>query len=84
VGALEKSLEPLGFAREGRAFHPHVTLARIRSRPPAELGALLREQAAREFGSVTIDAVELIQSELGPRGSRYTTLATARLGDRGA
>jgi 2'-5' RNA ligase len=79
AGALETSLEPLGFSRERRPFQPHLTLARVRSRPPAELGVLLREQASREFGTARVDAVELMQSQLGPKGSRYTKLATAKL-----
>jgi 2'-5' RNA ligase len=79
ANALETALEPLGFSRERRPFRPHLTLARIRSKPPAELGTLLRDQATREFGTAKIDAVELIQSELGPRGSRYTMLATVAL-----
>ena len=81
AGALETAVEPLGFARERRPFHPHLTLARVRSRPPAELGALVRQQASREFGTARVDALELLQSELGPRGPRYTTLATAKLGE---
>jgi 2'-5' RNA ligase len=76
---LETSLEALGFACESRPFHPHLTLARVRSRPPGELGALLRDQATRNFGSAKIDTVELMQSDLGPGGPRYTALARAKL-----
>ena len=28
---IEEGLEPLGFAREGRSFHPHFTLGRLKS-----------------------------------------------------
>ncbi len=72
---LDAALDPLGFPREARAFHPHLTLARVRSRPPADLRTLLEENAAREFGRSFIDAVELFQSELGRGGPRYTPLS---------
>src|SRR5436189_995904 len=34
AAALERDLCPLGFAPEGKAFHPHLTLLRVHSRPP--------------------------------------------------
>ncbi|MGH7128895.1 MAG: RNA 2',3'-cyclic phosphodiesterase, partial [Planctomycetaceae bacterium] len=47
---LERALEPLGFAAEQRAFQPHLTLARVKSKPPPALGELLSAHAATEFG----------------------------------
>ena len=37
ANAVEHLSEQLGFARERRPFHPHVTVARIRCRPPDDL-----------------------------------------------
>src|SRR5437867_6787648 len=37
ASAVAASLEPLGFEREKRAFHPHVTLARLRVQRPVDL-----------------------------------------------
>lgn len=76
---LEAELEPLGFAREKRPFHAHLTLARVKFRPPDDLAALLDEHAATEFGTASIASVELYQSELERDGPRYTVLASAEL-----
>ena len=72
---LERRLRPLGFEQERRAFHPHVTVARIRSKPPRELATLLETEQSTEFGSADIASVELYQSELGSAGPRYTVLS---------
>ena len=80
AGDLERELVDLGFPLEGRIFHPHLTLLRIKMRPPDALFAILKDEARAELGAVTVEAVEFIESQLGPRGSRYTTLARIRLG----
>lgn len=76
---LEASLESLGFARESRPFHPHLTLARVKGRPPRALLDLLRQHSTTDFGSVEVQSVEFIRSDLKPDGSRYSTLATYEL-----
>jgi 2'-5' RNA ligase len=76
---LNRELAPLGFAPEERAFQPHLTLLRIRTRPPEGLLALLSQEANIAFGAVPIGEVEFLQSELTPTGPRYTRLATFRL-----
>lgn len=77
---LETALEPYGFARENRPFVPHLTLARVKARPPESLRSLLTRHEKTQFGSTTIDQVELIRSEPGPEGSKYTVLASAPVG----
>lgn len=60
-------------------FVGHITLARPRALHRAETEALARwieDGAGRRFGSWTARELELICSELSPRGSRYTTLET--------
>ena len=77
---LEAAMEPLGFTRESRPFHPHLTLARIKGRPPRELFDLLRHHAETHFGTVEIQAVEVIRSDLSQRdGQRYSTIASCEL-----
>lgn len=76
---LDILLEPLGFAREQRRFQPHLTLARIKRKPPPELAELVERQQQNEFGVSPVESVELMQSELGPGGPRYTVLASASL-----
>ncbi len=77
--ALENQLEPLGFPREHRPFEPHLTLARVKSKPPGQLFDLLRSHQGTEFGTATIASVCLMRSELTPAGSRYAVLAEKRL-----
>lgn len=80
AGDLEARLRPLGYIAERRPFHPHLTLARVKFKPPDELFKLMNEHQATEFGTAVIDAAELLQSELGPEGSKYTTLARVQFG----
>ncbi|MEX0700916.1 MAG: RNA 2',3'-cyclic phosphodiesterase [Planctomycetales bacterium] len=83
AASIEMRLEALGFAKEPRAFHPHLTLARVKFKPPPELGKLLAQHPGTDFGVAPVSAVELFQSELGPSGSKYTVLATAPLAPLG-
>lgn len=76
---LDAAMRPLGFSPEGRPFQPHLTLARIRTKPPKELAGLLRDHAATNFGTAEITAVELLRSELLPAGPHYTVLHTSAL-----
>jgi RNA 2',3'-cyclic 3'-phosphodiesterase len=87
--ALQKAVEGAvsGFTREQaeEKFSGHVTLGRARNlrRPQAELlEKLARGLAGRAFGEWRAEEVEIIQSELLSQGSRYTTLATARLAEK--
>jgi len=75
---LEQALGPIGFKTEGRSFHPHLTLARIKR--PLEPGALSTLQSALQKENLAgtpafgVDSVKLIRSELRPTGAVYTTL----------
>ena len=79
AGELESRLGPLGFPPEGRDFTPHLTLARVRSRPPRELASFIEENASVPLGGVRVEAVTLYLSETGTHGPKYTPLATAGL-----
>jgi 2'-5' RNA ligase len=73
--ALDRELEKLGFAREERAFHPHVTLGRLKE--PKMLGALHKAWPRVErlaFGEFDVDALTLYRSELQPGGAVYTPI----------
>jgi 2'-5' RNA ligase len=78
VGALaesiEETMERLGYTRETRTFHPHVTLGRVRGR--LGISGLLGRMETLTFESrpVLLPVLHLIQSELRPTGSVYTTL----------
>jgi RNA 2',3'-cyclic 3'-phosphodiesterase len=76
---LESALEPRGFPKENRPFVPHLTLARIKAKPPQSLRELLARTEKTRFGTATIESVEFFRSDLGPDGPKYTVLATAPL-----
>ena len=79
--AIEAAYEPLGFAREPRAFRPHITVGRRRGREPIRARARL-DRMAREIdyqGTIAVDAVQLMRSHTEPKGARYETLANVEL-----
>ena len=78
---IEGILEDLGFAREKRPFHPHLTLARLRSEK--NIGALARyiEEAGpgERLGTAMVTQIHLFKSVLKSQGAEYHKLATAKL-----
>jgi 2'-5' RNA ligase len=65
------ALEGVGES-DGRAFHPHITLARVRSpRNHDALVAVLRDYSTRGFGRTPITALKLKSSSLTPSGPVY-------------
>jgi RNA 2',3'-cyclic 3'-phosphodiesterase len=80
---VESALEPLGFPREARPFHAHVTLGRV-GRPPGPEQLTRAERAALEIGyqtQVNVRSVELMQSRLSPKGARYEIVRSALLAE---
>jgi RNA 2',3'-cyclic 3'-phosphodiesterase len=76
AGALERSLAPLGFAPEQRAFTPHLTVGRVKA-PGNDRAALPRLIAAvrdRVWGETVAREVHLMRSELFPAGPIYSIL----------
>ncbi len=80
VEALEVALGEAGFPLETRPFRPHVTLARVKARPPERLAGLLSRFADTDFGCFPVSSIELIATELTPNGPLYTTLEEFKLG----
>ena len=76
---IEAVLEPIGFKREEREFHAHVTIGRVKSEK--HIGSLLRMMESVTFESqpVTIQEISIVKSELKSSGSVYTTLKTIPL-----
>lgn len=83
VQTLETELVSLGFPPERRAFTPHLTLARIRRKPPAGFFELFEKYRERSFGRVLVRSVRHYRSELHSAGARYTLLSEAVLDDAG-
>jgi len=72
---IELALAKEGFPREGRDFHPHLTLGRVRS--PQGLRPVLDElekSKDSEFGRMTVFQVTFFQSRLKPGGAEYSIL----------
>jgi 2'-5' RNA ligase len=78
---IEAAVAPLGFEPEGRAYTPHITVAR------AEKNARIRDRArmdriAAEFDYkqvVRVRSVDLMRSFTGPRGARYELVRKVEL-----
>lgn len=78
---LEWTLGDIGFDVETRAFHPHVTLGRVRKNAGAGAFRGLDERiAGLEFEDrLRIHTVDLMESRLSPSGPRYAVVSGARL-----
>ena len=77
---VEDALAGLGFPREDRPFHPHVTVRRVRG-PRDERWAmdLLSRHGQTTFASAAVDSVLLLESHLHPSGARHEVLFRVQL-----
>jgi RNA 2',3'-cyclic 3'-phosphodiesterase len=73
---IETALESAGFARETRAFAPHLTIGRWRQYDgsPVKLRQELERSKEREFGSSPVEEIILFQSVLRRQGAVYHPL----------
>lgn len=93
ASAIDEKLSALGIPKEDRAFSPHLTLARgaggsgsprrNRQDQHNRTFQILQEKLAAlptpEFGTMTPREFFLYQSQLSPKGSKYTKLARIAL-----
>jgi 2'-5' RNA ligase len=81
---IEGVLAKLGFRKEHRRFHPHLTIGRVRRGGPgvAELGQLIEQHADFLAGRVKVSQVVVFSSQLGRSGPTYETLSRAKLGGK--
>ncbi|HEX9742745.1 MAG TPA: RNA 2',3'-cyclic phosphodiesterase [Nitrospiraceae bacterium] len=79
---VEAALVAIGFAPESKPFHPHLTLARIKEQS-RDVGRALSQEGLLEqemkLGSLPVEAVSLMKSELRPSGAVYTELCRLSL-----
>jgi len=79
---LESTCARLGYEVDGRAFRPHVTLARVRERlTPA--GARSLAVAAREVklsAAAAVRSLDVMASHLTSKGPEYTVVSALALG----
>ncbi len=72
---FEQECAKAGFKKEARAFHPHLTLARLRK--PQHARTLAEAHTRLQLEPIEFTAAELlvIRSELSSAGSKYTTIS---------
>jgi RNA 2',3'-cyclic 3'-phosphodiesterase len=81
AAAIDRALEPLGFAPEARAFRAHVTLGRVNSmRNWSALEAPLQKHWRDDFGTCTLAGLIGFRSDLRRDGAVYTKLWTIPFG----
>lgn len=84
AAATEEACAALGWPREEKAYHPHLTLGRVRERThgaarraPASPGALTRAlegESGAVAGETQVERIVLVRSELQRSGPVYTVL----------
>jgi 2'-5' RNA ligase len=93
AASIDEKMTTLGIPKEDRPFSPHLTLARgaggsgsprrRKDDAPNRIFQHLQEKLAAlstpEFGTMTARAFFLFQSQLSPKGSKYTKLARFEL-----
>ncbi len=72
---LEEQCALEGFAREERAFHPHLTVARLRHPRGARMLAEKHKEMGFESNEIVVSNLILLRSELNPKGSNYTVVS---------
>jgi len=81
---IESNLAHLGFAPESRAFTPHLTLARLRNQASLDerqrFGQLITGTRF-EAGTIKVDAINLMRSQLTREGAIYSRISSVRLKD---
>ncbi|MBD3179051.1 MAG: RNA 2',3'-cyclic phosphodiesterase [Candidatus Latescibacteria bacterium] len=76
AGEIDRAMSSLGFRREKRAFHPHLTLARIKKPLSQELlDKLSRVPPLAGENSQEVGSFQLIRSHLSRSGARYEKIA---------
>ena len=81
-GAIEQACAGLSFLRETKPFSPHLTLARIKM-GERHVGIALAKSGVLDrplsLGSLAMESIVLMKSELKPTGSVYTKLWEVQL-----
>ncbi|HUL45261.1 MAG TPA: RNA 2',3'-cyclic phosphodiesterase [Bacteroidota bacterium] len=76
---IDTKFVPLGFALEDRAFHPHVTLGRVKSSRNLQHLTPILEKRTFERRRATIESFFVMKSVLQPRGAVYSVIDTIHL-----
>ncbi len=77
--AIEKSLVPLGYSREKRAFKPHLTVGRVKH--PQPMPEVVKAFLDYQFPAMEFTAAEvhIMKSQLTREGAIYTVQKSIKL-----
>ena len=78
---ISEALEKLGFRKEEREFHPHITIARVK-RFNASLKNFINANQDIEIGEYYVRSIRIKKSTLTPHGPIYTTLSEIPLPEK--
>lgn len=79
---LEEECARENFKREERPFHPHLTIARLRSPKGSRQLAALHKETGFQMQTFHVSELLVIRSELGAGGSRYTEISKHKLNEQ--
>ncbi len=76
---VEEKMSELGFEKEDKEYHPHVTLGRVKN--PRNISNLIKKIESINFESEAGEVTEVLimKSDLKPSGSVYTVLRKIKL-----
>ncbi|UCF08789.1 MAG: RNA 2',3'-cyclic phosphodiesterase [Thermoplasmata archaeon] len=78
---LDNEISKLGFKREKRGFHPHITVARVKGpRKKNQLQQILKDYRDEVFGTQRVDCIKLKKSVLSREGPTYSTVEEVKFG----
>ncbi|MGD8535642.1 MAG: RNA 2',3'-cyclic phosphodiesterase [Candidatus Aminicenantes bacterium] len=77
---LEEEMESLGFPKERRTFHPHLTLGRVKTISNIkETLHFLETHRDKNFGEMEAKKITFFRSVLKPTGAEYSVLSEFEL-----
>lgn len=79
--AIEARTTEMGFDPEEHDFTPHVTVARMNHAGGKDLVQQTLRERDPDVGTMTVEEVRLTESDLGPGGPEYSTVARFPLGE---
>jgi 2'-5' RNA ligase len=74
---VETEMAGIGFAKEDRRYHPHVTIARLRE--VADVSSVLLPMAEQAFSETNVGEIVLYETIMNSSGSEYRHLKSVRL-----
>jgi len=85
--AIVGKMGQLGFRKEGRAFHPHLTLGRVKRNISlsdlTQIQDAVEKYVVEQIGQFEVRELHLVRSILRPSGAEYSSLGEYSLGRKG-